>query len=167
MKNVNKKFIFYFKILFVTIILLTMTFSNFVSADNNDGCEQQITKKYFFDLPYLSQVVIDDNVYNKIIMPNSPGIGNPGEPNLPVHEVRLLLPPELKVKEINVVPGEKIFLGSGLMLNRLESLLNYRIWSYFQIQFGTNRFTAPITHFPGNCFLKLELIVLEGMKSLL
>jgi len=168
MKNGNKKFIFYFEIFFVTILLVAMTFSSFVSADNNDSCdcEQQITRKYSFDLPYMSQVVIDDNVYNKIIMPNSSGIGNPGEPNLPVHEVRLLLPPELKVKEINVIPGEKIFLASDFIVEPVGKPAKLSDIELFSNSVRNESIYSSNYPFPGKLFSEIGTYSFRGHEIL-
>jgi hypothetical protein len=112
MKNNNKTIILRFKTLFIFIILLsTTTFSVFAVA-NNDNNYNQITKKYTFNMPYINQVTINDNAYDRVVMPNSPEAGNPGEPNLPVHKVQLLLPPRTEVEIIDVIPGERVFLGS-------------------------------------------------------
>ena len=164
MKNVNKKFIFYFEIFFVTILLVTMTFSSFVSADNKDNydCEQQITRKYSFDLPYISQVVIDDNIYNKIIMPNSSGIGNPGEPNLPVHGVRLLLPPELKVKEISVIPSEKIYLASDSIVEPVGKPAKLSDIGSFSNSIRNESIYSSNYPFPGKLFSEIGTYSFRG-----
>jgi hypothetical protein len=111
MKSNNKRNILRFKTFLIIITLLTTTFSVFAAA-NNDNNYDQITKKYTFDMPHIYQVIINDNIYDKVVMPNSPEAGNPREPNLPVHEVQLLLPPETEIKDVDVIPGERVFLGS-------------------------------------------------------
>lgn len=112
MNNNNNKTIVHFKALFVTIVLLLATCSVFAAADGDNGYNK-ITKTYSFDVPSINQVIIDDTVYDQIVMSNSPGVGNIGEPNLPAYGVNLLLPQGTEITEIEVIPGEEVFLGSG------------------------------------------------------
>lgn len=112
MNNNNDKTIVRFKALFVTIVLLLTACSVFAAADSDDNYDQ-ITKTYSFPDPYVNQVTINGNVYDQIVMPNSPGVGNIGEPNLPVYGVNLLLPQGTEITEIEVIHGERFFLGSG------------------------------------------------------
>jgi len=87
-------------------------FSVLAVADNNNG-HDQITKTYPFEVPCIQQVTINDANYDRIVMQNSPGNGNPGEYNLPAHGVYLLLNQGVEITDIEVVPGERVFLGSG------------------------------------------------------
>ena len=112
MKNNIKKIILHFETLFVTTVLLMTAFSVLAVADNNNGYDQ-ITKTYSFDAPRIQQVTINDANYDRIVMQNSPGNGNPGEYNLPAHGAYLLLNQGAEITDIEVVPGERVFLGSG------------------------------------------------------
>ena len=111
MKSNYKKISLHFKTLFVSFILLFIIFSSIISADSNDRYDL-ITKNYFFEIPHIEKVTINDTIYDRVIMPDSPGSAIPGEPILPVHEVQLLLPTKTRVKEIDVILGERVFLGS-------------------------------------------------------
>ena len=112
MKNNIKKIILHFETLFVTTVLLMTAFSVLAVADNNNEYDQ-ITKTYPFEAPRIQQVTINDANYDRIVMQKSPGNGNPGEYNLPAHGVYLLLNQGVKITDIEVVPGERVFLGSG------------------------------------------------------
>ena len=112
MKNNIKKIILYFETLFVTTVLLMTAFSVLAVADKNNG-HDQITKTYPFEAPRIQQVTINDANYDRIVMQNSPGNGNPGEYNLPAHGAYLLLNQGAEITDIEVVPGERVFLGSG------------------------------------------------------
>ena len=112
MKNNIRKIILHFKTLFVTIVLLMTTFSVIAIADSDNGYDQ-ITKTYSFDAPRIRQVTINGVIYDRILMQNSPGNGNPGEYNLPAHGTYLLLNPGAEITDIEVNHGERVFLGSG------------------------------------------------------
>jgi len=109
--NKNKTIIHYFKVIFVTTFLLLATCSIFAVAESRNN-ESQIIKTYSFETPYVNQVTMDNTVYDQIIIPDSLGYGSPGEPNLPAYGVHLLLPHGTDVADIEVVPGEKVFIGS-------------------------------------------------------
>ena len=99
------------KTIFVTTFLLLTTCSVFAVAESRNN-ESQIIKTYSFEMPHVNHVIMDNTVYDQIIIPNSPGYGIPGEPNLPAYGVHILLPHGTDVADIEVVPGEKVFIGS-------------------------------------------------------
>ena len=113
MKSSHKKISLHFETLFICTILLTTMFSSITVSADGDDRHDQIAKKYSFKIPHIEKVKINDEIYDKVVMPDAPGIGNPGEPNLPVYEVQLLLPPKTEVKDIDVSIQERVFLGSG------------------------------------------------------
>ncbi|UCD13872.1 MAG: PKD domain-containing protein [Thermoplasmatales archaeon] len=112
MKNNIKKNILYFKTIFVTIVLLVTTFSVFAIAES-DNSYNKIIKTYSFDKPLIQQMIINGYNYDRILLQNSPGDGNPGDYKLPVHGVNLLLNPGAEITDIEVTPGQRVFLGSG------------------------------------------------------
>ncbi len=112
MKKNIKKIDLHFRALFVTIVLLMSTSSIFAVADSNNE-NNYITKTYFFPTPQIEQVIINNEIYDRIIMQNSPGTGNPGDFNLPAHGAYLLLNPGSVIKNIEVIPGKMVYLGSG------------------------------------------------------
>lgn len=71
------------------------------------------TIQYTFDRPDIRDVNIDGVVYQRVIMPAAPNSGDPGYPALPAQGADILLPPETRVSQIEVIPGQKIFLGDG------------------------------------------------------
>jgi hypothetical protein len=102
------------KIIAVGILgMFLLTTSSVFAAVGGDNNYNQITEICSFDRPCINQVTLDGSVYDRIIMPGCPGAGDPGEPNLPVRGVYVLLPQGTEVSKIEVTTGEKIFLGSG------------------------------------------------------
>lgn len=71
----------------------------------------QITQKYYFQRPGFEQVKIEDVTYDRIDMHAAPSCGKIGEPALPAQGARLLLPYGTEISSIEIIPGEKVYLG--------------------------------------------------------
>lgn len=100
------------KAVFVTIILLLTSFTMLAVADDN-ASHDSIIKTYYFDSPIISQISIGGCIYDQVFLPNCPGIGYPDQPKLPAYGVNLLLSQGKEIANIEVITGNKIFLGSG------------------------------------------------------
>jgi len=98
----------------VSLFLLT-SFNAGINAieQNNDN---KIIKSYSFKTPVLSKTNINNTTYDSIIIDDAPCDGNPGEPLLPGRGSYILLPPNSKVSNIVVNPGQKVNLGSGYLV---------------------------------------------------
>jgi len=112
MGNNMKKNTSQFTTIFVTIVLLTATLSFYTVADDENNYNQ-IIKKYSFDAPVIQQVTINNIEYDRVIMENSPNFGDLGKYNLPRYGVNILLNQGEEIANIEVNPGEKVFLGSN------------------------------------------------------
>ena len=102
------------KPIFVVLLLLSSVFSIVAVGSNNT--KNNITVQYFFEKPLVDRVIIDENSYNRVIMSDVSCGGNIGYPSLPQKEVKILLPLSSKLIDIDVSPGEKVFLGSGFFI---------------------------------------------------
>ena len=71
----------FWKTLFFSTILLLMAFSSAVMAGSEDS--QILELNYSFERPSISDVEINNFVYDKVTLPNCYTAGNPGEPNMP------------------------------------------------------------------------------------
>ena len=112
MKIHSKKNILHAKAFIVTIVLLLTTASSLVAAESGtDG--NKIIQTYSFETPQINHVTIEDTVYDQIIISDASGSSDPGEPDLPAVGVKLLLPQGTEITDINIIPGEKVFLGSN------------------------------------------------------
>ena len=107
------------KVVFITIVLLLTIGSSFVggqSSNENDF----ITKTFTFTTPQIRQIVVNNQVFDEVIMTDSEGAWNVGEPNLPAYSVSLLLPQGTTIADISIEPGTKIVLGSGYIVVPVE-----------------------------------------------
>ena len=98
----------------VSIFLLT-SFNSIINAGEENTSDNIITA-YSFETPVFSKVDINNTIYDSITIEGAPCIGNPGEPLLPGKGSYILLPPNSKVSNIVVNPGEMISLGSGYLV---------------------------------------------------
>ena len=76
------------------------------------AADTQLTVDYSFERPQISKVTIGGELYDRITMPGVPNCGNTGEPALPARGARILLPLGTEVSGIELVPGEKVLLGT-------------------------------------------------------
>ncbi len=93
----------------LAVILPLMTFAGFASA-------KSITMEYSFEPPSIQEITLDGKQYHRVTMPDAPRSGNVGQPALPARGAKILLPFGSAVVGIEVVPGEKVVLGSGYLV---------------------------------------------------
>jgi len=101
------------KVVFVTLTLVMLSLSAFAGTESEIGNNQVLTVAYSFDVPYVEKLAINHNIYDKVILPGVPNIADPGEPCLPVKGAYILIPKNTQVSKIDVIPSEKVYLGSG------------------------------------------------------
>jgi len=75
---------------------------------------------YSFDNPIISKIEIDGNIYDKVSIPDCYTAGNTGEPDIPSKGAYILLPPELKVNNIQVKAKNKEILGTNYNINPIS-----------------------------------------------
>ena len=119
MKNKLKSGDTRWKVVFITIVLLLTIGSSLVGGQNSNE-NDNITKIFTFTTPQIHQIVINNQVYDEVIMPDSEGAWNVGEPNLPAYGISLLLPQGTTVADITIEPGTNIQLGSGYIVAPIE-----------------------------------------------
>ena len=109
MKRRNKKAI---GILFAAMLLSTLLILiPSVSGDNSAIVTQPIELTYDFAEPVIGKTVIGLQEYDTVSIPGCDMHGAPGEPVLPFKTARILIPYGEEVQDIQVVPGEEIYLG--------------------------------------------------------
>jgi len=81
---------------------------------------ETVAVSYHFESPYLETVIIDDQPYDRIIMPESPNSGAIGAPALPARGARILLPEGSRVERVEVVSGTKITVGHNVNIEPVQ-----------------------------------------------
>ncbi|MEZ5360012.1 MAG: C25 family cysteine peptidase [Candidatus Zixiibacteriota bacterium] len=81
---------------------------------------EEISHTYTFDHPTIVPVVIDGERYDRILLQDGAGEGEPGEPALPIVGGRLLLPPNSGVISVSVETEKPISLGVGYRVEPIQ-----------------------------------------------
>ena len=95
------------RLLSLTVLLFTLSLT---------AGAGQLTLDYTFDCPQVTTVRIGDTLYHRVILDGATNGGPVGSPALPASGARILLPLGAVVKSVNVVAGERVLLGSDLMV---------------------------------------------------
>jgi hypothetical protein len=76
----------------------------------------QLTLNYTFDRPEITAVRIGETTYHRVTMDGASNGGPVGSPALPVRGARVLLPLGAGVTSVHVIAGERVSLGSNLLV---------------------------------------------------
>ncbi|UCD93937.1 MAG: hypothetical protein JSU69_09220, partial [Candidatus Zixiibacteriota bacterium] len=68
---------------------------------------------YYFECPEIQTITVDGKAYDRVVMPNAPSGGDVGKPALPAAGARVLLPYGSEVAGVDIVPSERVLVGSG------------------------------------------------------
>jgi hypothetical protein len=85
----------------------------------------QLTLDYSFDCPQVTTVRIGETLYQRVIMDGAANGGPVGSPALPASGAWILLPLGAEVQSVDVIAGERVLLGSGLLVEPVA--LPYRL----------------------------------------
>lgn len=77
---------------------------------------EEISHTFTFDHPTVSQVVIEGDRYDRVVLPNAPNEGVPGEPALPASGGHILLPPNSRVTAVRAETAKPILLGDNFSI---------------------------------------------------
>jgi hypothetical protein len=165
MKNI--KTILKIKPFFTVLLLLLSAFS--IVAVGGDQTDNNSTIQYFFEKPVVENVVIDGDFYNRIFLNDVSCGGDIGYPSLPQKEAYILLPLNSKLIDVEVIPSERVFLGSGFYIQPviepvpiLKSSLNNKIIKNEDIYNSENIFPANIFDLIGTYYFRgYEILVLS------
>ena len=77
---------------------------------------EEISHRYHFDTPTVKHM----DGYNEICIPGTRNLGIPGDPLLPAKGVYLLLPPGQCIREVEIIPVERITLPGSFDIRPAE-----------------------------------------------
>jgi len=97
----------HFRLLSVSFILLTLSLT---------AGAGQVTLDYTFDCPQVTTVRIGDTLYHRVILEGATNGGPVGSPALPASGAQILLPLGAEVRSVDVIAGERVLLGSDLLV---------------------------------------------------
>ena len=134
-------------IVFLLVIILLITSSTITGLKLNIKNEVEyykqndikviekldISEEYFFNNPIFSQMIIDEEPYTKIDLEDYSKLNTPGKPAIPCKPVRILIPINTEIDNIEIIRGEKSiyciedFIEPGQIANPLEFNLDKSI----------------------------------------
>ncbi len=94
--------------------LLSLSFL-FLMLSLNAGAGQ-LTFDYAFERPEVTTVHIGDTQYHRVTLEGATNGGPVGSPALPASGARILLPLGTEVTSVEVIAGERVLLGSDLLV---------------------------------------------------
>ena len=106
----------------VTALIVSIFLLSAISVNAENEKEDAVLVEYDFEKPILKKTVINGEIYDRIILKDTPNFGNPGEPLIPMKGAYILLPESTKVKEIKISHDEMVSLGKGFTLEPVGDL---------------------------------------------
>ena len=119
----SNKYIKKIKAGIISIFLLTTIFSVYSLAEKNNDINVSIT--YYFEKPLIKQIMVDDKIYDEIILKDVTNFGNPGEPFIPIKGAYVLLPQNTEINEIIINPGNALSIGTGFNIKPVGQLVPF------------------------------------------
>jgi hypothetical protein len=159
------EFIKIWKQFFVASISCLMIFSGVAQA-NLISSDKDINITYPFSSPTIETIDISGTLYNRITLPNSYPAGSAGEPKIPSKGVFLLLPPESKVSDITVIPGEKIELGTGFLVEPTSQAIPLSQTENIPIPTPNEAIYQSDAPYPGKLFTQIGVQSYRGYQIL-
>ncbi|MEM0466577.1 MAG: C25 family cysteine peptidase [Candidatus Thermoplasmatota archaeon] len=96
-------------IIFISIISATGV--PFIQAQPSTMNQTTINLSYIFEQPIIHQTMMNNDILTQVIFPDTITAGNPGEPDLPVYPIRIVVPYQAQVQQITVTPRQHQELG--------------------------------------------------------
>lgn len=128
--------------------------------------DNTVTLTYSFQRPMLEPINIAGTIYTRITMADCYPGGSAGEPKIPSKGAFILLPPKTTLNTIDVTPGIKIVLGTGIQIEPTSQAIplsqteNIPIPTPNAVIYHTN------AAYPGSFFSNAEVQSFRGYQIL-
>ena len=150
---------------FVASISCLMIFTA-LAQSNQTTLNNDIKLTYTFNSPTIETIDIAGTLYDRVNLLDCYPAGNAGEPKIPSKGAFLLLPPESKVSEINIIPGEKIVLGSGLLIEPTSQAIPLSQTENLPIPIPNEAIYHSNAAYPGKLFTQVGVHSFRGYQIL-
>jgi hypothetical protein len=164
----NKDSISYIKIWkkFIVISISCLMIFTALVQSNQITLNDDITLTYAFDTPTIETIDIAGTLYDRVNLLDCYPAGNAGEPKIPSKGVFLLLPPESKVSEIDIIPGEKIVIGSGFVVEPTSQAIPISQTENLPIPNPNEAMYHCNAAYPGKLFTQVGVYPFRGYQIL-
>ena len=157
-KKIWKQF---FVALISCLMILTALAQSSQTTLNND-----IKLTYSFNSPTIETIDIAGTLYDRVNLLDCYPAGSAGDPKIPSKGAFLLLPPESKVSEIDIIPGEKIVLGSGLLVEPTSQAIPLSQTEEIPIPTPNEMIYQSNTEYPGTLYTQVGAYSFRGYQIL-
>jgi len=164
MKKVSTPLIIW-KQFFVVSISCLMVFS-VLAQSSQTTLNNDIKVTYSFNSPTIETIDIAGTLYDRVTLLDCYPAGSAGEPKIPSKGAFLLLPPESKVSEIDIIPGEKIVLGSGLLVEPTSQAIPLSQTEDILIPLPNEMIYQSNTEYPGKLYTQVGVYSFRGYQIL-
>jgi hypothetical protein len=164
----NKNSIDFIKIWkqFCIVSISCLMIFSVVAQSSLISLDKDITITYSFDSPVIETIDIAGTVYDRVTLSDCIPGGGAGEPKIPSKGVFLLLPPESKVSQINIMPGEKIELGSGFLVEPTSQAIPISQTENLPIPTPNEAIYQSDAAYPGSLFTQIGVQSFRGYQIL-
>lgn len=128
--------------------------------------EKQIILNYSFKYPTIKPINIFEDKYDRIFLEECMTAGNAGEPNIPSKGVYILLPPNSKIDNIEIITGKKHILGYNFKVDPVEKSLPITSSSVTQKIFKNMEIYNSNKFYPGKLYTEVGIYNFRGYKIL-
>ena len=150
---------------FVVSISFLMLFTAFAQS-NQTTMNNDVKLTYTFTCPTIETINIAGTLYNRVSLLDCYPAGNAGEPKIPSKGAFILLPPETKISEINIIPGEKIVLGSELLIEPTSQAIPMSQTENLPIPVPNETIYHQNAAYPGKLFTQVGIHHFRGYQIL-
>jgi len=144
------------------LMIFTALAQSSQSTLNND-----IKLTYSFSSPTIETIDIAGTLYDRVSLLDCYPAGSAGEPKIPSKGVFLLLPPEAKVSEIDIIPGEKIILGLELLVEPTSQAIPISQTENIPIPIPNEAIYHLNATYPGKLFTQVGVHHFRGYQILI
>jgi hypothetical protein len=137
-----------------------------LAQSNQATLTNDIKLTYTFTSPTIETINIAGTLYDRVNLLDCYVAGNAGEPKIPSKGAFILLPPETKISEIDIIPGEKIVLGSGLLVEPTSQAIPTSQTENLPIPIPNQRIYHVNAAYPGKLFTQVGIHHFRGYQIL-
>jgi hypothetical protein len=153
------------KQLFIISISCLMVCSALAQA-NHVLLQNEVQLTYSFQNPTIEPIDIAGITYSRITVPDCYPAGSAGTPKIPSKGAFILLPPKSTVSTIDVIPGEKIILGTGFSIEPTSQAIPLSQTENIPVPTPNEQLYHTNAYYPGTFYTQVGVYSFRGYQIL-